>query len=469
MTEVKPPPDHGPAPVPSAAAKADGPWTREATGSRLVLLVFLLGVLGYGALMAHSLLTFSLIDEHTDVPWTPDPAHLGHADVFVVDAEDREIRGHVVADYAGRYSRAPRWPLRRAALEAELPGAIEFVRRRLGLGDRPVPPFRVRFRDDEEMGYPIFMNVFQELEDGAVRPLIVVGVDALVAGKYDLRRALRHELAHCWHLWSLGETFYVLPRWVKEGLADWATGPDCDRLRWLYLVECGPPGIDPAVLLVNGLDGRQERSDYAESWLAFLMIEREFGIEAVHRLAAELFSSGSHRVALRRVTGWNYEEFERRARAWASARVREDSGDRAAYVAARKEFVAGENAAAEAAYASYIREHPTGAFRALALAEQAELRILRGDPAGARTSVAAIAGAAPEGSFALWIFHLRIRIARAEKDWPAVERLCLDFIHDFEWTDGRTTLDVRNMLPEARREMLRAKEGAPGGSEPVLR
>ncbi len=479
MKGEEPVPGGGTTAAPPAARKGPPPGNlaaRDIHGALLILLLALLcGLVLSAALAVWAVTSFTLLDEDYGAVPPPDPAHLGHTDVFVVDAKDRVVRGPVVADYAGRYSRDPRWPLRLAELEAELPGAVEFVRERLGLGDRPAPPFRIRFRDDEEMPSPLFMSVFQELEGGAARPLIVVGVDALVAGRYDLKQTLRHELAHCWHLWSLGAPFYAQPRWIQEGLADWATGPDCDRLRRLYLDECGSPDIDPAAVLVNGMDGRQERRDYGESWLAFLMIEREFGISAVHGLVAGLFSEGSPQVALQRVTGWDYEEFKRRARAWAADLVREETGDWAAYVAAKRGYLAKEHDAAEAAYDTYLREYPSGAFRALALAESADLRLLRGDPDGARARVDAIASAAPVGALARRCLHLRIRIARAEKDWPAVERLCLDFIHDFEWDDNGATRDVRTALPEARRKMLRAKEGGitsepvPGEADPEFR
>ena len=282
--------------------------------SFLAILIFpFLFLLGFGVLLAR----FEL-----DPPPVPaDPRTAGHTDVLLIDPEDGIRRGAIAFDYAGKFAKDPRLPDRVKAIEEAIPAAVAHVAARLGRGDRPPPAFTVRFRDEEQMRLPIRMSVFQELRGTEFRPLIVVGVDDLLDGDFDRVLSLRHEIAHCFHLAALGEPFYRLPSWVKEGLADWASGEGPVHVEGLVR-RYGPlrpeAGVDP---FVDGLEWRTDGDDYPEAYLAFAMVEEEFGPEASRRLVEELLTHTSYRVAVRRATGLDFPVFEMRARGFARREI----------------------------------------------------------------------------------------------------------------------------------------------------
>ncbi len=423
------------------------------TGWRLVLRTALLGLaalaLVCGGVLSWGVHVMSRFDLDGEADSKPDPRHLGHTDVFLVDPVDQEVRGHVVADYDGRFSKDPRWPVRLRDVEEEIPAAIRDVRDQLGLGDRPVPPFMVRFRDDEQMGFPIFMNTYQELHGNEVRPLIVVGVDSLLNRECNMGNALRHEIAHCWQLAALGDAFYELPCWVKEGMADWATGRGGDRLRELYVLECADPDRDPCARLVSGLEGGPTRREYGEFYMAFAFVEGTLGKGAVQQLASDLFTSTAYRVSFERITGLPFPEFERKARSWAEEHVRKELADRPGYVAGKAAFRKGEFEEADRAYSTYLAGEGTLHFRRIALLEQAECRIEAEDAAGARRLLDLAEAAEPAGPLNDRILHARIRVAKVVEDWAQVQALCYTFIEDFAGNSTDRTRDVRRLLQES--------------------
>jgi len=378
------------------------------------------------------------------------PSHLGHVDVLVVDSRDRVVRGHVVADYEGRFAKDPRWEARLRAVEEEVPKAIRDVREQLGIDDLPVPPIVVRFRDDEQMGHKQFMATFQEIRGKEVLPLVVVGVDSLLSMECDIREGLRHEIAHCFHLAALGDRFYDLPSWAKEGLADWATGRRGWRMDWLYATECDQFGADPAKWLVDGLDGENARGDYAEYYLAFAYVEDAFGVAAARKLVRELFTRTDVDVALHNATNLYFNEFVRRARAWALDYVHRDMADYPAYLKAKGAFRGGEYAAADQAYGAYLGGKEPLHFRLNALLEQAECRIQTRDATGARLLLDQAETTHPVGPLNDRILHDQACVAGLDADWVRVQALCLEFIDSFKDNDQVRTHSVRKLLWQAR-------------------
>jgi hypothetical protein len=408
---------------------------------------------GVFAVLCGGFLTWGVVEiARFDAEAAPvaDPAHLGHPDVLVVDSKDRVVRGRVVADYEGRFAKDPRWEGCLRAVEEEVPAALRDVREQLGLGGRPVPPFVVRFRDDEQMGFQLFMSTFQEVRGKEVLPLVVVGVDALLSGACDYREALRHEIAHCLHLAAAGDAFYGYPHWVNEGLADWATGRKGWRMDWLYATECDGPGWYPPGL-VDGLEGGTARADYAEYYLAFAYVEDAFGTDAVRKLVAGLFDCTAVHTDVRNATGLSFPEFKNRAWVWAADYVRRDMADYPAYLRAKEPFRKGAFAGADQAYGAYLGGKGPLHFRLNALVEQAECRIGTGDAAGARRLLDQAAGTEPVGPLNDRILQDRARAAGVEGDSAAAESLCLDFIRDFAGYDAARTRAVRKLLEESRK------------------
>jgi hypothetical protein len=421
--------------------------------------MFGVAVLACGGVLTLMLSRFHYLDPEWEPAPPPDPRHLGHRDVLVVDSVDRVVSGHLVEDYEGRWSKDARWEGRRRAVAEEIPSAIQDVRARLGLGDRPEPPFVVRFRDDAQMGFGIFMSTYQEIRSGEVRPLIVVGVDSLLSGECDYREALRHEIAHCWHLADLGRSFYMVPSWVKEGLADWASGGGENRLLRLYQRDYHDPipyadaGNDPARRIVNGLGGAHTADDYAEDYLAFAYVEKSLGIASVHRLVAELFADTPYPVAFQRATGKPFPTFEEEARRWATERVQGDLSRRWAYFKAKQAFQKEQFLKAEAAYGAYLDEEGFLPYRALAMVERAECHLELGDVAAARTLLAAAESTAPLGFYNARILRDRVRISVAGEDWKSAHSNALAYLADYEHLYQGYTSQVRSLLAKAQAKL----------------
>jgi hypothetical protein len=352
-----------------------------------------------------------------------------------------------------------------AELEAAVPESVEFVRQRLGLGDRPDPPFRIRFRDAEKLKARAFMSTFQEIQGSEIRPMFVAVAEPLVASQFDLRKALRHEITHCWQLSALGERFYALPRWVQEGLADWASGMGRNRMEELYVQWCSDTGPCPVERLVDGLDGTHAGIDYGEDWLAFAMVDEEFGLPAVQSLVRELFRHANYPGAFQRATGLPFPEFERRARAWAERYVAKDLEERSRYIPAKEAFKSGKWAEAAALYGPYLADDRNRIFRAPALLEQAACRLESGDVAGATGALRASDRTAPVGPLRGRSEILWIRIAEAQGGDAEVERRALAFLEDLGADNAQNTLEARTLLVAAR-SRSEARAAAPGTPSP---
>lgn len=425
--------------------KAD--WGRF---TALLLGVSLLIVVGPAICLCVVLYSFEPWDSDYREP-PGDPRLRGHTDVLVVDPIDKVVRGNLVLDYEGRIARDPRWERRRSEIEAALPAAAEFVQRRLGVLGRPAPPFVVRFRDDEQMGEYLYMSTFQELRGSEFRPLVVVGTNSLLAGNYDAEKVLRHEIAHCWHLAALGEAFYKVPRWVKEGLAEWASGKGDDTLRTTYQRRMSMPGEVGPEAVIDGLDGRQGADDYGENYLAFAMVEELHGIEGVQRLVGELFSTASHSVAFQRVTGLGMAEFESRFRDWAKRRVAKDVAERPLYIAAKAALLAKEPEVAIRRYDAYLREPGHVSFRRIAQFESASARLEVGDLDGASASLESSLAAEPLGFLTGKMRHLSLRIAEKRREWARLEAACVEYLEDFGNENVDRKVEAESLLQAARK------------------
>lgn len=368
-----------------------------------------------------------------------------------IDPADGEVRGNVVLDYAGKYRGDPAFAARVAEVERLVPEAVRRIRARLALPPGPTPPFRVRFADIGERPDDLHMSTSEELVGGEVRQALRILTEPLMLRRYDLADTLTHELLHVWHRHALGEPYYDVPKWAREGLAVWAAGQGPGRVTLLSVLYGADPKVeDPVARVVNGLGGKHGVADYAEDYLAFAWVEERKGLAAVQALGRRLLASPDVPAAFAEAAGVPFAEIEAAVRGHATATVAKGMAGRAAYLDARRALDEGPPADALKALDAYLAANPNAPFAPRARYDRALALFRAGRYADA---LAAFDGVLREPLAELFVddvLEYRVRIAAARGDAAALEAAARAFVRDCSWVSKARIAAVRKLWTQGK-------------------
>lgn len=386
-----------------------------------------------------------------------------------IDPVDRDVRGNVVLDYAGKYRGDATFAARVAEVERLVPEAVKRIRARLGLPAGPTPPFRVRFADIGERPDDLHMSTSEELVGGEVRQALRILTEPLVLRRYDLADTLTHELLHVWHRHALGEPYYDVPKWAREGLSVWAAGQGPGRVALLtVLFGTDPKVADPVGRLVNGLGGAHTVVDYAEDFLAFAWVEERKGLAGVQALARRLLASADAAGAFADAAGLAFPEVEAAVRGYATTAVSAALVGRDAYLEARRAVDAGPPDAALAAVDAYLAAHPKAPFAPRARYDRALALFRAGRHAEARVAFDAVLREPLAELYVDDVLEYRVRIAAASGDAAALETAARAFVRDCSWVSKARIAAVRKLWTQgkdAAAALPPAPEAPPGGDD----
>jgi|GEM_PF-3038490 len=384
-----------------------------------------------------------------------------------IDPPDIEVRGSVVLDYAGKYRGDAAFAARVAEVERLVPEAVRRLRARLALPAGPPPPFRVRFADIGERPDDLHMSTSEELVDGEVRQALKIYAEPLVLRRYDLADTLTHELLHVWHRHALGEPYYDVPKWAREGLAVWAAGQGPGRLDLLYnLFATNPRTDDPAAKIVNGLGGKHSVADYGEDYLAFAWVEAGQGLVGVQALGRRLLASPDVAGAFAAAAGMPFPDVEAAVRGHATAVVTKALAGREAYLAPRRVLDAGPAADAVAAFDAYLKAQPKAVFAPRARYDRAVALFQAGRHADALAAFDAVLQEPLAELFVDDVFEYRVKIAAARGDAAALEAAARAFVRDCSWVSKPRMAAVRALWTKGKDAAAAIPPAAPEDDAP---
>ncbi|MBL9086095.1 MAG: tetratricopeptide repeat protein [Planctomycetia bacterium] len=368
-----------------------------------------------------------------------------------IDPVDRDVRGNVVLDYAGKYRGDATYAARVAEVERLVPEAVKRIRARLALPAGPPPPFRVRFADIGERPSDLHMSTSEELVGGEVRQALRIYTEPLVLRRYDLADTLTHELLHVWHRHVLGEPYYDVPKWAREGLAVWAAGQGPGRLGLMAVVFGSDPKVtDPVARIVNGLGGSHSVTDYAEDYLAFAWVEERKGLAGAQALARRLLATSDVAAAFSEAVGLPFAEVEAAVRGHATTAVAKALAGRDAYLEARRAVDAGPADAAIAAADAYLAAHPSAPFAPRARYDRALALFRAGRSADALAAFDRVLAEPLAELYVDDVLEHRVRIAAARGDAAALEAAARAFVRDCSWVSKARIAAVRKLWTQGK-------------------
>jgi len=145
---------------------------------------------------------------------------------------------------------------------------------------------------------------------------------------------------------------------------------------------------------LQGLEGSHGLEDYAEDYLAFLYVEEEHGVGALHALAGDVVEGrGDYRAAIRARTGEDWPAFRDNARRHAHTKLRLiEKGIRLASWVGYARYQERDYAAAAAAFNAFLAAHPDAYCAGLARYYRAKCDWLRGRWEDAEAGFRAVTG-----------------------------------------------------------------------------
>lgn len=262
-------------------------------------------------------------------------------------------------DYTGKYQQHPRIRAALASLDTLRRKHLREVHRRLGLDERDEYDFVLTLRDLPPGKSSLHAQTVNEISAGRLRSVVYFFTEHIAVDAYDLDKKILHEMTHCVQRERTGEAYYVLPKWLREGLALWTAGQGEDRIRTLLGIYATRPK-DPLGVLVTGLDDEKHTyNDYAEDYLAMEYIEKTHGRQAVRRLFADLLTGMAWSEAIQRATGQDAAAFKASARSYARQRLVDVMGPhRQSYLDIYALYQGDEKTQCLARAQAYLREHP---------------------------------------------------------------------------------------------------------------
>lgn len=225
--------------------------------------------------------------------------------------------------YEGKYVKHP--PFKKFA--ERLPGLIEKglekVEQRLGLTPRGKGRIRVEVRDaqagEEEVIRKFTEPPFQTRWEGE-DVVVTLFAEFVVNGRFDAETEVVHELTHAvMRTLMTRDAYKGVPDWVREGLAVWTAeqveakaASFIDDQRAKASVEERLPGLE---------SGKESLERYAEYGLAFEMIEKRHGGDAIKTFACMIAEGVPVRKVVEEITKLTWADFLSQARQYARERL----------------------------------------------------------------------------------------------------------------------------------------------------
>jgi hypothetical protein len=287
-----------------------------------------------------------------------------------------------VEPYGGKYAADAVFLERANRLVRLVPGAVGQIRTQLRLGSVSAPRIRVRFQDAGDQPQKYDANVMRTQEPGGVVQLLTVCSERLAVEGFDIPQLTLHEVAHCWQGHLLGNRMSTLPRWLKEGLADWVSLEGEEQgIRTFCSIDF--KGTEDTQAILDRwhseflLKETENYADYAYAQLAVrylrLLDPPGDGDAFLHRLFVGA-KGLSWEEELFRSTGLRFPDFAARLRPWAESRVRQFLRNRDEFLAVNAYKEQGEWRAAAVAYEEFAARYPADVFAPRAMLETAMCR-----------------------------------------------------------------------------------------------
>jgi hypothetical protein len=182
-------------------------------------------------------------------------------------------------------------------------------------------PINVGFTDDAPYGAENVLAYVQLLQtaDGIEQELRI-NLPAYDHENFNFDKVFAHELTHAMLNDALGgAAAHVIPVWFHEGLAVYTAGQGEQMLKSYVYANSG----FASERILNGLDGPHGALDYAEDYLAFGYIERQYGTTGVHAFIQEtLRRKGDVVGALDYALHETWADFERNVHAYGEEEIK---------------------------------------------------------------------------------------------------------------------------------------------------
>lgn len=181
-------------------------------------------------------------------------------------------------------------------------------------------PLTVKFVDGSPRGVEnalAFVGLSVDRE--GIRQNLNINLEAYERDKFNFEKVLAHELTHAFLNDQLGaEAALLLPVWLQEGLAVYASGQGDQMLKYYasqFLRR-------PEERILNGLEGPHGPLDYAEDFLAIRYIYETHGNNSLHNFVREVVKrKGDVPGAIEYACLENWASFQENARRFSAKEI----------------------------------------------------------------------------------------------------------------------------------------------------
>lgn len=127
-----------------------------------------------------------------------------------------------------------------------------------------------------------------------------------------IERVVPHEVAHVMVARALGPQLGALPRWLNEGIAEYAAGEQASQVDPETLRAVGRGEFLPLSHLDDALQGggRPQSLSYAEAASVVHFLVAEKGERVIAELLAAVREQGDAPRAVNQITGWSEAELQ---------------------------------------------------------------------------------------------------------------------------------------------------------------
>ncbi len=232
----------------------------------------------------------------------------GAAQGYLDDIDPQwDINPNGVVAYTGKYENDIRFQAVLEELPKRLDESFALLKARTGLD--LAPHTHILF---------VFEDAHRDPKGGLIAVTRVIGMDNkpttvvrfysehVVAEPETYTTTLTHEIKHAGFIGLMGHPYDSLPKWVREGLAVYASDEHIMRLHRVLLNQI-IAGKDPMEVLDGIDDPIHDLVDYLEDGLAFEWLEH-LQEGNVKRFCGHLMLGEAYRVAMAEVSGMPYSE-----------------------------------------------------------------------------------------------------------------------------------------------------------------
>ncbi len=238
----------------------------------------------------------------------------------------QSAQGQILREYQGPLQQSPEVLAFRAQLPKLMENSIQKQATFLGLGAERREQLQKRIFvvicDRPQADYLTHMDTNTLSLNNKNYALIRVFAPALISKKMLFQETFEHEINHALARLMLEESYHLVPRWFREGLALLGAQQGQKRLRLLLAIKLSnAKNLSQAALCVeelcDGMDDDFDFYDYAESflWLQFLEEQKTGGIQKV---LEGLQLGYEFQEALERASELKWQDFQNAAHAYAS-------------------------------------------------------------------------------------------------------------------------------------------------------